>query len=108
MREQEMKEALEPAKYFIEIFAIPDEQKPKVTMRLYSDTSVHREVTKYQNLQQLTEALVKLGVDRRTVGVDLERIYNPRAPVEGDPGGETACYTLSITIAQARDFGWEG
>jgi hypothetical protein len=108
MREQEMKETLEPAKYFIEIITIPGTEKPKVMIRLASDTLTGTDVTKYQNRQQLTEALVKSGEDRRNVEKDLERIYNPRAPVEGDPmDGESACYTLNITIAQARDFGWE-
>jgi len=108
MREQEMKETLEPAKFFIEISATSDAQKPKVTIWLAADNSTQTEVTKYQSLQQLTEALVKLGVDRRTVGTDLERIYNPSAPVEGHAmDGEPPCYTLTLTTAQARDFGWE-
>jgi len=108
MREQEMKETLEPAKFFIEISATSDAQKPKVTIWLAADNSTQTEVTKYQNLRQLTEALVKLGVDPRTVKKDLERIYNPPAPVEGDPmAGVPPCYPLSITIAQAKDFGWE-
>lgn len=108
MREEKMKETLERADFFIEISATSAAQKPKVTIWLAADNSTQTEVTKYQNLQQLTEALVKLGVDRRTVGNDLERIYNPRAPVEGDSmTGEPACFPLSITIAQARDFDWE-
>ena len=108
MREQEIKETFEPADFFIEIRATSNPQKPEVAIRLADDTSTGIEVTKYQNLQQLTEALVKLGVDRRTVGKDLERIYNPPAPVEGDPmAGVPPCYPLSITIAQAKDFGWE-
>ena len=108
MREQEIKETFEPADFFIEIRATSNPQKPEVAIRLADDTSTGIEVTKYQNLQQLTEALVKLGVDPRTVKKDLERIYNPPAPVEGDPmAGVPPCYPLSITIAQAKDFGWE-
>ena len=108
MREQEMKETKEPTDFFIEISATSDAQKPKVTIWLAADNSTQTEVTKYQNLRQLTEALVKLGVDPRTVKKDLERIYNPPAPVEGDPmAGVPPCYPLSITIAQAKDFGWE-
>ena len=108
MREQEIKETFEPADFFIEIRATSNPQKPEVAIRLADDTSTGIEVTKYQNLQQLTEALVKLGVDRRTVGKDLERVYNPPAPVEGDPmAGEPPSYSLKITIAQARDFGLE-
>jgi hypothetical protein len=108
MREEKTEETVERADYFIEISATSDAQKPKVTIWLAEDISTQREVTRYQNLQQLTEALLKLGVDRRTVRIDLERIYNPRAPVEGDAmDGEPACYTLSLTVAQVRDFGWE-
>lgn len=108
MREQEMKETLEPDKYFIEIVATSNAQKPKVTIRLAADSSTQREVTKYQSLQQLTEALVKSGADRRTVENDLGRIYTAYAPVEDHAmGGESACCELSLTIAQVRDFGWE-
>lgn len=108
MPEEKVKETMEPADFFIEISATSDAQKPKVTIRLYADTSTQTEVTKYQNLQQLTEALVKLGEDRRTVESDLERIYIAYAPVEDVPeAGETARYTRKITFAQARDFGWE-
>ena len=101
MREEKMKENLEPADSFIEISATSDEQKPKVTIWL-ADTSTQTDVTKYRNLQQLTEALVKLGEDRRTVENDFERI-NTGVPMAGEP----ACYRRNITIAQARDFGWE-
>ena len=108
MREEKTEETVERADYFIEISATSDAQKPKVTIWPAADNSTQTEVTKYQSLQQLIEALVKLGVDRRTVGTDLERIYNPPAPVEGDPmAGVPPCYPLSITIAQAKDFGWE-
>jgi hypothetical protein len=101
MREEKMKETLEPADSFIEIIATANEQKPKVTIWL-ADTSTQTEVTKYQNLQQLTEALVKLGEDRRTVEIDFRRI-NTGSPM----AGESACYRRNITVAQARDFGWE-
>ena len=108
MREQEMKETLEPADFSIEISASSDAQKPKVTIWLAADNSTQTAVTKYQNVQRLTEALVKLGEDRRTVESNLERIYTAFAPVEDVPeAGETACYTRKITYAQARDFGWE-
>ena len=108
MREQEIKETLEPADFFIEISATSDAQRPKVTIGLAVDNSTRTEVTKYQNLQQLTEALVKLGADRRTVENDFGRIYTAYAPVEGVAlAGESACYWLSMTISQARDFGWK-
>jgi hypothetical protein len=108
MREQEMKETLEPTKFFIEISATSDAQKPTVIIGLAADNSTQTEVTKYQNLQQLTEALVKLGVGRGTVESDFDRIYTAYARVENVAlAGEPACYTPNITIAQAKDFGWE-
>jgi hypothetical protein len=103
-----MKETLERADFFIEISASSDAQKPKVTFRIAADSSTQTAVTNYQNLQQLTEALVRLGEDRRTVENDLKRIHTPYAPVEDVPmARESACYTRNITIAQARQFGWE-
>jgi hypothetical protein len=39
MREQEMKETLEPADFFVEIRATSNPQKPEVTIRLADDTS---------------------------------------------------------------------
>jgi superfamily I DNA and RNA helicase len=108
MREEKMKETLEPADFSIEISATSDQQKPKVTIWLAADNSMQTEVTKYRNLQQLTEALVKLGEDRRSVENDLKRINTAYASVEGVAmAGEPAGYTPNITIAQARDFGWE-
>lgn len=108
MREEEMKETLERAVFFIEISATPDAQKPKVMIWIAADNSTQSEVTKYQNLKQLTEALVKLGEDRRTVENDFERINTAYAPVEGVAmAGEPAFYRPNITISQARDFGWE-
>jgi hypothetical protein len=105
MLEERMKETMEPANFFIEISATPDTQKPTIIIGPAADNSAQSEATKHQNLKQLTEALVKSGADRRTVENDLKRIY---APIEGDPmAGESACYTLSLTIAQARDFGWQ-
>jgi hypothetical protein len=108
MREEKMEETLERADSFIEISATSDAQKPTVIIGVAADNSTQTEVTKYQDLQQLTEALVKLGEDRRTVGNDLERIYTSYATVEGVAmAGESACYRPNITIAQARDFGWK-
>ena len=108
MRAQEMKATLELVDFFIEISATSDAQKPRVVIGLAVDNSTQTEVTEHQNLQQLTEALVKSGADRRTVENDLRRIYTAYTPVEGVAmAGESACYTLSMTVSQARDFGWE-
>jgi hypothetical protein len=114
MREEKMKETLERADFFIEIRATSDAQKPEVLIRFANgistqglpyDISTQTEVTKYQDLQQLTDALVELGVDRRDVDKDLARIYRANDP--DDPmTKEPACYTRNITFAQARRFGW--
>jgi hypothetical protein len=102
-----MKETLERADFSIEISAGSDAQKPKVTIWLAADSSMQTEVTKYQNLQQLADALVELGEDRRTVENDFERINTAYAHVEGVAmAGEPAGYTPNITVAQATDFGW--
>jgi hypothetical protein len=42
------------------------------------------------------------------VEIDLKRIHTAYAPVENVAmTGEPAHYKPNITIAQARDFGWE-
>jgi hypothetical protein len=108
MRENEVMETLERTDFFIAIRATSNAQKPKVMIMLADDTSTGTDVTKYQNLQQLTEARVKLGEDRRTVESDLERIYTAYASIEGVAmAGESACYRRNIAIALGRDFGWE-
>ena len=107
MLEEKMKETMEPANFFIEISATPDAQKPGVIIRPSADASTQTFVTKYRNLRELTEALVKLGEDPRTVANDLERIYKVYAPAEDVAmAEEPACYTRNITFEQARDFGW--
>lgn len=109
MREEKMKETLERVDFFIEITATSDTQKPEVLIRPRADTSTQTTVRIYKNLPELTDALVKLGLDRRDVESGLKQIYTAYAPVEDvSTAGKSVSYTVSnITLAQARDFGWK-
>ena len=96
------------AEFFVEITPTLDMERPKVLIGLKRDISTASDVDieKYSNLQQLKEALVKLGVRRAEVESELKRIY---ASLKRDVlAGERAYFPVDITEEQAKHFGWKG
>jgi hypothetical protein len=91
------------ADFFVEVLT-SDPERPKVMIRLGNDMTTASDVKKYKSLQELKEALMRLGVPVDEVKDKL------KDRVQEDPlAGEPACFfARNISEELAKDFGWEG
>ena len=85
------------------VVTIPSDLE-KVMIYLENDMTTASDVKKYKSLQELKEALMRLGVPVDEVKDKLKDRF------QEDPlAGEPACFfARNISEELAKDFGWEG